>query len=87
MPVALGPRMSPTTNPDVWTRLEALLSAMHTGDVITVGQVADTGIGVEAAAVVLDGLVRADLFEQHGQHYLRVSMFGGAELPRTNGSP
>ena len=54
MPVALVPRMRTTTNPDVWTRFEAMLTGMHAGDVITVGEVvADTGIGVEAAAVVL----------------------------------
>ena len=81
------PRMSTTTNPDVWARFEAMLTAMHAGDVVTVGQVvADTGIGVEAAGVVLEGLVRADLFEQHGPHFIRVSPFGETELRRTIGS-
>ncbi len=87
MPVALGAVMSTQSNPEVWARFEAMLSAMHAGDVITVGQVvADTGIGAESATVVLDGLVRADLFEQHGHHFIRVSPFGDAELRRTIGS-
>lgn len=79
--------MSTTTNPDVWARLEAMLTGMHAGDVITVGQVvADTGIGVETAGVILEGLVRADLFEQHGAHFIRVSPFGDAELHRSIGA-
>jgi hypothetical protein len=80
-------RMGTTTNPDVWARLEAMLTGMHAGDVITVGQVvADTGIGVEAAGVILEGLVRADLFEQHGLHFMRVSPSGDPELGRSLGS-
>ena len=72
-----------TANAKAWTRFEALLDTMHAGDVTTVREAVDkTGIGVESAQLVLDALVRADLFEQHGDQFLRVSVFGGAEPHR-----
>jgi hypothetical protein len=77
-------RMSTRTNPEAWARFEALLSAMHAGDVITVEKAAaEAGIGAESAEGVLDGLVRADLFERHGHHFIRVSLFedGGPRRP------
>jgi hypothetical protein len=68
--------MTTTTNPEAWARFEAMLGAMHAGDVITVEKAAaEAGIGAESAASVLDGLVRADLFERHGHHFIRVSLF------------
>ena len=57
---------------------------MRAGDVITVNELAtDTGIGVESAELVLDSLVRADLFERgEQQQFIRVSLFDGAEVQR-----
>lgn len=57
---------------------------MRAGDVITVNELAtDTGISVESAELVLDSLVRADLFERRErQQYIRVSLFGEAEMQR-----
>ena len=80
--------MSSTTNRDAWGRLESMLTAMHTGDAITVDEVvAETGIAVESVEVVLDVLARAHLFERHGQHFARVSLFGDpAEQERAFGA-
>jgi hypothetical protein len=78
--------MSATANTKAWARLEATLDAMHAGDVITVHEAVDkTGIGVQSAELVLDALVRADLFEQHGDRFVRVSVFGGPEPHREGG--
>jgi hypothetical protein len=56
---------------------------MRAGDVVTVDRiVAETGMGVESATLVLDSLVRADLFERHGEQFIRVSLLGDAELQR-----
>ena len=79
--------MSTTANPQAWARFEAVLGAMHAGDVITLDEaVAKTGIAVESAELVLDSLVRADLFERHGHQFKRVSLFGNAELQAAFGS-
>jgi len=79
--------MSTTANPKEWTRFETLLTAMHAGDVITVDEaVAQTGIVMESAALVLDALVSADLFKRRGHHFIRVRLFDYAELPRAFGS-
>jgi len=73
--------MSTTANREAWARLEAMLVAMHLGDVVTVdAAIQQSGIGVKAAERVFDALVRADLFEQHGRQFVRVSAFRGAEL-------
>ena len=73
--------MSTAANTQEWARVEAMLDAMRTGDVTTVRAIVDkTGIGAESAELVLEALVRADLFEQHGDQFLRVSVFRGAEL-------
>jgi DNA-binding IclR family transcriptional regulator len=73
--------MSTAANTQEWARFEAMLDAMRTGDVTTVRAIVDkTGIGAESAELVLEALVRADLFEQHGDQFLRVSVFRGAEL-------
>jgi hypothetical protein len=78
--------MSTTANAIEWARFEAMLDAMHAGDVTTVRQAVDkTGLDAESAELVLDALVRADLFEQHGDQFLRVSVFRGAELHREIG--
>ena len=54
---------------------------MRAGDAITVDELAtDTGIETESAELVLDSLVRAELFERQGQQFVRVSLFGGAEI-------
>ena len=54
---------------------------MRAGDVITVDELAtDTGIGMESAELVLDSLVRAELFERRDQQFIRVSLFGEAEI-------
>ena len=57
---------------------------MQPGDVITVDELAkDTGIGAESAGLVLDALVRADLFERREpQQFVRVSLFDQAEMQR-----
>jgi hypothetical protein len=79
--VALLPGMSTTANREAWNRLEARLSAMRAGEVITVDELAtDTGIETESAELVLDSLVRAELFERHDQQFVRVSLFGEAEI-------
>ena len=71
--------MSTTANPEAWVRLEAMLTAMPAGNVITVDEVvAETGIAAESVEVVLDALVRAHLFERQGQQFMRVSLFGDA---------
>jgi DNA-binding IclR family transcriptional regulator len=58
-----------------------MLTAMHAGDLTTVEAVVEeTGIGPESAAQVLATLVRADLFEQRGHQFIRISVFGGAEM-------
>jgi hypothetical protein len=87
MPVALSLTMSTTANPEAWTRLEILVSAMRPGEVITVEEaVVQTGIAMESAAIVLDALVGAALFERHGHHFVRLSLFDHAELQRVFGS-
>jgi hypothetical protein len=79
--------MTTTTNPEVWARFEAMLNALNAGDVITVDRaVFETGIGVESATLVLDSLVHASLFKQREHLFIRVSLFGDAELRRTIGS-
>jgi hypothetical protein len=57
---------------------------MHPGEVITVDELAtDTGIGAESAELVLDALVRADLFERREpQQFIRVSLFDRSEMQR-----
>ena len=56
---------------------------MRAGDVISVDELAtDTGIGMESAALVLDSLVSAELFERHDRQFVRVSLFGEAEIQR-----
>jgi hypothetical protein len=58
---------------DAWKRFEAILTAMCPGDVITVDEaVYETEMAAESAHMVLEALCRADLFEQHGKHFLRV---------------
>ena len=84
LPVAALTGMTTTTNPETWARFEAMLNALNAGDVITVdGAIAETGIAVESVEVVLNTLVRANLFEQRGYHFIRVSLLGDAELRRT----
>ena len=79
--------MSATVSPEAWARFEAMLRTMRAGDVITVdGAVDETGIGEESAALVLESLVRADLFERHEHQFIRVSLFGDAELRRAIGA-
>jgi hypothetical protein len=54
---------------------------MRAGDVISVAElVTDTGIGTESAELVLDSLVRAELFERQDQQFVRVSLLGEAEI-------
>jgi DNA-binding IclR family transcriptional regulator len=73
--------MSTTANAAAWARCEAMLTAMHAGDLTTVAAVVDeTGLGSESAELLLATLVRADLFEQRGHQFIRISVFGGAEL-------
>jgi len=84
LPVAALAGMTTTTNPEAWARFEAMLNALNAGDVITVERaVTETGIGVESVEVVLNTLVRANLFEQRGYHFIRVRLLGDAELRRT----
>jgi len=79
--------MSKTANPEAWARLEILISAMHPGDVITVEEaVVRTGIVMESAALVLNALVGAALFERHGHCFVRLSLFDHTELQRVFGS-
>ena len=67
--------MPPSSNARAWTSFEACLASMRPGDVITVGEaVTRTGMTPESVQVVLDGLTRADLFEQHEQYFVRVSV-------------
>ena len=61
-----------------------MLNALNAGDVITVDRaVTETGIVIESVELVLKTLVRANLFEQNGHHFIRVSLFGDAELRQT----
>ena len=84
-PIAQSAAMS-TANAKAWAQFEAMLDAMHAGDLTTVREAVDkTGIGVESAELVLDALVRADLFEQHGDQFVRLNVFRGAELNRQIG--
>ena len=86
LPVAAVTGMT-TTNAEAWARFEAMLNALNAGDVITVdGAVAETGIGVESATLVVDSLVRANIFEQHGHRFIRRGLLEDAELRRTIGS-
>ena len=79
--------MSTTANSEAWARLEILLSAMHPGEVITVEEaVVQTGIAMESAALVLDALVGAALFERHEHHFVRLRLFDHAELQGVFGS-
>ena len=72
--------MSTPANPEAWAQLEILVSAMRPGEVITVEEaVVQTGIAMESAALVLDALVGAALFERHGHHFVRLSLFDHAE--------
>ena len=60
---------------------------MHAGDLITLDEaVAKTGIVVESAELVLDALVRVDLFERHGHQFKRMGLLGDAELQAAFGS-
>jgi hypothetical protein len=46
--------MSSTANPEAWVRLEAMLTAMPAGDVITVDDVVtEVGIEVRSVEIVL----------------------------------
>ncbi len=84
LPVAAGTRMT-TTNAEAWARFEAMLNALNAGDVITVdGAVAETGIGVESATLVLESLVRANLFERQGHRFIRRDLLEDAELRPNN---
>jgi len=79
--------MSTTADPEAWARLKILVSATRPGEVITVGEaVVQTGIAMESAALVLDALVGAALFERHGHHFVRLSLFDRVELQRVFGS-
>jgi hypothetical protein len=54
---------------------------MRAGEVITVDELAtDTGVETESAELVLDALVRAELFARHDKQFVRVSLFGEAEI-------
>ena len=83
MAIALRTGMSNPANQATWTRLETRLGSMRAGDVITVDRiVAETGMGAESAELVLESLVRADLFERHGEQFMRISLLGDTELLR-----
>jgi hypothetical protein len=61
------------TKAEAWSRFEAWLAAMRPGDGTTVAQaVVETGMSPESVQVVFDALARADLFERHGDCFLRV---------------
>jgi hypothetical protein len=67
--------MQATTNARAWTSFEACLASMRPGDVITVDEaVTRTGMITESVRVVLDALANADLFEQHGRYFVRVTI-------------
>jgi hypothetical protein len=55
-----------------WSRLEVFLTGLRPGDVITVsGTVELTDLAADTIRVVLDALTRANLFDQHGDRFIR----------------
>ena len=75
--IAIAPScaMQASASAGAWTSFEACLASMRPGDVITVDDaVTRTGMTPESVQVVLEGLTRADLFEQHAQYFVRVSV-------------
>jgi hypothetical protein len=65
--------MSTLRNAESWAKFEQLLAAMCPGDVITAEEaVYETGMLSESVQLVLEVLARADLFEQHGEHFMRI---------------
>jgi hypothetical protein len=77
--VALLSWMHATHNPDSWRRFESMIAAMSPGDVITVNEaVYETDMDAESVQVVLDVLTRADLFEHHGEQFMRLTSSSGS---------
>ena len=65
--------MVATANAHAWERLEAMLAAMHSGDLVTIEQiVCETGVSSVSAQQVLDALAHAELYEQRGAGFIRV---------------
>jgi hypothetical protein len=65
--------MVATANADAWQRFQAMLAAMHSGDLVTIEEiVCETGIGAVSARRVLDTLAHAQLFEQRGVSFVRL---------------
>ncbi len=65
--------MQAVNNAHSWNRFQAMLVAMSPGDVITVENAAvKTAMAPESVQVVLETLSRADLFERHGDQFVRV---------------
>jgi hypothetical protein len=64
-----------TTPPNAasWARFEHLIDAMCPGDVVTVDEaVHETEMVAESVQLVLEALTRAELFEKHGEHFMRL---------------
>lgn len=65
--------MTTHPNAEAWARFESLIDAMQSGDRLTVAEaVYETGITRASAQLMLDALTRAELFEQHGDGFVRV---------------
>jgi hypothetical protein len=55
-----------------WLRLKAFLAGLRPGDVITARHTVEyTCVAPESVDVVLNALTRANLFEQHGEYFVR----------------
>jgi hypothetical protein len=55
-----------------WLRLKAFLAGLRPGDVITARHTVEhTHVAPESVDVVLSALTRANLFEQHGEYFVR----------------
>jgi hypothetical protein len=58
-----------------WASFKDYLGALRPGDVTTVDEAAKrTGMAPASVRVVLDALTRAELFEQHGTHFIRIEI-------------
>jgi DeoR/GlpR family transcriptional regulator of sugar metabolism len=68
--------MSAQDSPSRWERLEAILLTLKADDAVTVDAiVAETGLSPEMVQAVLNGLVKAELFERRGDVFVRRSLF------------
>jgi DNA-binding IclR family transcriptional regulator len=60
---------------NAWASFKDYLASLRPGDVTTVEEaVRRTGMAPASVRAVLDALTRAELFEQHGTHFVRIEV-------------